>query len=68
MDIGGASGSGAQLGLQLQAAILRKSKEVQEVQGQAAVKLIEQTSDVAAQTRAASSAHPRVGSTLDIYA
>lgn len=67
MSVSGLGGSGASLGMQMEAALLRKTRDVQEMKGEQAVKLIEQTAQTANAVKA-SSAHPHVGSTLDVYA
>lgn len=68
MNVGGPPGGSMDLGLQIQAALLRKTQDVQEVKGEAAIKLIEQSSQAVQVAQTASSAHPHVGSLLDVYA
>lgn len=61
------TGSGS-VGADYQAAMLRKLKDNQELQGQAAMKLIEDSSNAGKPQQAISSGRPHVGSLLNVYA
>ncbi len=67
MNVSGPPGGGVSLSLQIDAALMRKTQSVEEMQGKAAVKLIEESSQAAQQAQAVSSPHPHVGSILDVY-